>query len=135
MDLLLHQKPDFIFLDINMPNMSGMELLKTLKNPPDVIITTAYRKYALESYEFDVIDYLKKPFSFERFYKSIQKVQEKYKIQNIPTAETEAIKEPKNYLFVKSDKQIIKINFADIHFIEAYGDYVKVHTSKEVVWF
>jgi len=124
------------FLDINMPNMSGMDFLKTLKNPPNIIITTAYPEYALESYEFDVVDYLKKPFSFERFYKSIQKVQEKASTKSEPKASPQpALEKPetaKNYLFVKSDKKIIKINFTDILFAESYGDYIKIHTAGEI---
>ena len=134
MDLLFNQQPDLMFLDINMPNMSDMDFLKTLKNPPIVIITTAYREYALESYDFDVIDYLKKPFSFERFYKSIQKAQEKYKAgKDVSVPSKENIEQTKEYLFVKSDKKIIKIDFSNILFAEAYGDYIKIHTSKEVV--
>ncbi len=133
MDLLLHQQPELMFLDINMPNMSGMDLLKTLKNPPMIIITTAYREYALDSYDFDVVDYLKKPFSFERFYKAVQKAQEKFHSNETYQVKETIDDKEKNYFFVKSDKKIIKINFEDIQFIEAYGDYVKIHTSKEVI--
>ncbi|MDD2411450.1 MAG: LytTR family DNA-binding domain-containing protein [Bacteroidales bacterium] len=127
---------DLMFLDINMPKMTGISFLKILKDPPMVIITTAYSEYALEGFELDVIDYLKKPFPFERFFKAIQKVQEKL-ILNDPKANAElnaiAIQKSRGvdyerFIFIKSDKKNYKVNFSDICFIEALGDYIKVHT-------
>lgn len=127
---------DLMFLDINMPKMTGISFLKILKDPPMVIITTAYSEYALEGFELDVIDYLKKPFPFERFFKAIQKVQGKL-ILNDPKANAElnaiAIQQStgvdyERFIFIKSNKKNYKVNFSDICFIEALGDYIKVHT-------
>jgi len=130
MELLYNKQIDLIFLDINMPKMSGIDFLKSLKNPPLVIFTTAYREYALESYDLDVIDYLKKPFSFERFFKAIQKVQEKIKSKNTQRLEINSTTQTSNedkFIFVKSDKKIRKLNFSDILYVEALGDYIKIY--------
>ncbi len=132
MNALFQLQPDLAFLDINMPNLSGMELLKTLKNPPLVIITTAYREYALESYDYEVIDYLKKPFSFERFYKAVQKAQEKYLARDAIAFSTPIKELPKKYIFVKSEKKLIRIKLDDILYVEAYGDYIKIFSPKEM---
>lgn len=127
---------DLMFLDINMPKMTGISFLKTLKNPPMVIITTAYSEYALEGYELDVVDYLKKPFPFERFFKAIQKVQEKcnHKEQKSNDElvhvgiQQVAGNDYERFIFIKSNKKNYKVNFSDIYFVEALGDYIKVHT-------
>lgn len=133
MDLLIQRQPDVIFLDINMPNMTGMELMKTLNNPPAIIITTAYREYALESYDFNVVDYLKKPFSFERFYQAVQKTHERIKAKTTLVDITEKPDKVKEFIFVKSDKKIIKLSFIDIDYIESYGDYIKMHTINQMI--
>lgn len=127
---------DLMFLDINMPKMTGISFLKTLKNPPMVIITTAYSEYALEGYELDVVDYLKKPFPFERFFKAIQKVQEKCKHKEQKSndelvhvgVQQVAGNDYERFIFIKSNKKNFKVNFSDIYFVEALGDYIKVHT-------
>lgn len=117
-------KIDLIFLDINMPKLSGIEFLRNIKNPPLVIFTTAYTDYALESYELEAIDYLKKPFSFERFLKAVQKAGEQLKLIQIARQEEE-IKD--NYLFIKANKKVHKVSIDDIFFIEGLGDYIKIH--------
>lgn len=130
-----------MFLDINMPKMTGISFLKTLVNPPMVIITTAYSEYAIEGYELDVIDYLKKPFPFERFFKAIQKVQEKIilndrKINNeLPAIDVQQAvgSDYERFIFIKSNKKNYKVNFSDIYFIEALGDYIKVHTVEKTL--
>ena len=118
---------DLIFLDIEMPEMTGLELLSNLKNPPKVIIVSAYEQYALKGYEFDVIDYLLKPVSFDRFLKAVNRVHDLFQTEQ---------KESHDYIFVKSDKQLKKIQFTDILFIESMENYVVIQTtsSKEVVY-
>jgi len=113
---------DLIFLDIHMPHMSGMDFLKTLKNPPLVILTTAYPNFALESYELNVHDYLLKPISFERFLKSINRLLGKEQ-KIVP-----------DFFFVKADKKMIKINHENIIYVEGLKDYViiRLHQSRVV---
>jgi DNA-binding LytR/AlgR family response regulator len=130
MEYLQKQKTDILFLDINMPKMSGLEFVKTLSSPPAIVITTAYRDYAVEGFELDVVDYLKKPFPFERFLKAVNKAVEKvnskkdrYLIQmNQPVVES-------NFIFIREDKVNYKVNINDIFYIESVGDYIKVFTS------
>jgi DNA-binding LytR/AlgR family response regulator len=127
----LHNNPvDLLFLDLNMPELSGLEMLKTLTNPPKVILTTAYSEYALESYEYGVVDYLLKPIKLERFIKAVNKVVEQY---SEPT-NSEDIPEDLQYhtIFVKEDQVTYQIDLNDILFIEAYGNYLKVHTPEKV---
>jgi len=135
MDFLYKNEVDLIFLDINMPKMGGLDLLRSLKNPPIVIITTAYREYALESFDLDVIDYLKKPFAFERFFRAVQKAQEKLQTGGKSKPEkVEVASEKENYIFVKADSKIHKVNFQDVFYVEAYGDYVKIQLKdKQIV--
>jgi len=118
--MLKQQEVDVLFLDIEMPYMSGIELLKNLTNPPKVIFTTAYEKYAMEGYELEVMDYLLKPVSFERFLKSANKVYDYFKQQQQGvTAE--------DYFFVKADNKLEKISTADILFIEAMENYIAIY--------
>lgn len=116
---------DLIFLDINMPKLSGIEFLKTLKNPPLVIFTTAYSEYALDSYELNAIDYLKKPFSFERFCKAYFKAEELLALKNNAN-KTENLPNTDEFIFIKSDKKSYKVNISDIYYIEGLGDYIKI---------
>ena len=124
MEILQSQKIDLIFLDIRMPEMSGLAFLKTLTNPPAVIITTAYSNHAVEGFELNVTDYLVKPFSFERFLTAVNKV----KMKNSTTIETIQTKD--DYLFIKCENKIEKIFFNDILFIEALENYVIIQTEK-----
>lgn len=118
---------DLVFLDIEMPEMTGFELLSNLTNPPKVIIVSAYEQYALKGYEFDVVDYLLKPVSFDRFLKAVNRVHDLFQTEQ---------KESHDYIFVKSDKQLKKILFKDILFIESMENYVVIQTisSKEIVY-
>lgn len=118
---------DLIFLDINMPKLSGIEFLKTLKNPPLVIFTTAYSEYALDGYELNVIDYLKKPFSFERFCKAYFRAEELLILKESAN-KTEIFERAKDFIFIKSDKKTIKVNLDEIYYIEGLGDYIKLYT-------
>jgi len=127
MEVLQNEPMDLIFLDINMPRLSGINFLKSYKNPPMVIITTAYTEYALESYELNVLDYLKKPFSFERFLQAIQKAEDKMKA---PAEVAETVKDEREYIFVKANKKTINIKLDSIQYVEALGDYVKIYTKE-----
>lgn len=120
-------QPDLIFLDIEMPFLSGLDFLSTLHNPPKVILTTAYERYALQGYELDVVDYLLKPITFERFLKAVNKVFDQLK--------KEEKTEDEKFIFVKSDKSLKKIRLDDILFIESMENYIVIHTPacKEVV--
>lgn len=121
---------DLIFLDINMPKISGIDFLRNLVHPPMVILTTAYSEYALEGYELNIIDYLKKPFSFERFFKAYLKAEDYYQIRKNYQTDVESNNQ-KQFIFLKSDKKNIKINISEICFIEGLGDYIKVYTSAQ----
>ncbi|MEI6435133.1 MAG: LytTR family DNA-binding domain-containing protein [Bacteroidota bacterium] len=133
-DFLHEKEADLIFLDINMPKLTGIDFLKTLKNPPLVIITTAYAEYAIQGYELDVVDYLMKPFAFDRFYKAIQKAEEMLKGRESAHHETrEGDKPEDNFLFIKSSKKTFKVNLDQILYIEALGDYVKIFTTDKMI--
>lgn len=118
---------DLLFLDINMPRLSGISFLRTLKNPPLVIFTTAYSDYALEGYELDAIDYLKKPFSFERFCKAWYKAEELIRLKKAAENSTVHSGSEEDFVFIKSDKKSVKVKFSDIYYIEGLGDYIKLH--------
>ncbi len=122
---------DLIFLDLNMPKLKGFEFLRTLSNPPKVIVTTAYKEFALEGYELDVSDYLLKPFSFERFVKAVNKATSTTTISPAPTPATKL--EASESIFFKGDKKYFQVFINDILFVEAYGNYSKVHTTNEMI--
>jgi DNA-binding LytR/AlgR family response regulator len=124
-ELLNAREVDLIFLDIQLPGMTGLNFLRSLQYPPLVVLITAYAEYALESYEFNVIDYLLKPVSFERFSKMISKIVEGRLF-------TQAVKETnassRDHIFIKSNSKFFKVNFSEIIFIESMKDYLKIHT-------
>ena len=125
--VLNKQEVDLIFLDIQLPGMSGLNFLRSLPNPPLVVLTTAYAEYALESYEFNVIDYLLKPISFERFSKTINKIVDGRLF-------TQAAKEKDSgfadHIFIKSNSKFFKVNFSEIIYVEGMKDYLKVYTAE-----
>jgi DNA-binding LytR/AlgR family response regulator len=125
-DLLMQEKIDLLFLDIQMPKMTGMEFLKTISQPPMVIFTTAYPQYAVEGFEWNAIDYLLKPFSFERFWKAVSKARTMQEAITQPVVVSPG--EP-DYFFIKSDNKLIKIVYDDILFVEALQNYVAVYTT------
>lgn len=131
MEFLQTTSVDLLFLDINMPKLSGLSLLKTLQQKPNVIITTAYPEHAIEGFELSVTDYLLKPFSLERFIQAVQKVREK------PSLQKETVlmnsEEAATSIFVKSDKQIIKVDLNEISHIEAYGNYIRIYTDQMIL--
>jgi DNA-binding LytR/AlgR family response regulator len=124
---------DLLFLDIQMPVVTGIDFIKNTRIQPKVILTTAYREYALEGYELDIIDYLLKPISFIRFYKSINK----FRALNATTAATDIksseIETTSDHIFVNSNKMMIRIAFSDMLFIDSIKDYVRIHTANETI--
>ena len=121
-----------IFLDIQMPKLTGLDFLKNLRNPPLVILTTAYPQYALESFELDVLDYLLKPISFQRFLKAVEKAKDYYATHQSPSAtgtRLAAETEENDHIFVKTGTMLKKIFYDDILFAEALQNYVAIHTT------
>jgi DNA-binding LytR/AlgR family response regulator len=119
---LQENEVDLILLDIQMPHINGMQLLRSLDRPPMAIFTTAYSEYAAQGFELDAIDYLLKPFDYARFRRAIDKAQEyqRFLHKDEPT--------PSRFIFVKSEYQVIKINLDDIRYIEALDDYIRIYT-------
>ena len=124
-EILIKQEVDLIFLDIQLPGMTGLNFLRTIQDSPFVILTTAYAEYAIESYEFKVIDYLLKPISFERFSKAINKVVEGKLISQKTKTENALT----DHIYIKSSGKYFKINFSDIIYIEGMKDYLKICTA------
>ncbi|MDB5209786.1 MAG: chemotaxis protein CheY, partial [Sediminibacterium sp.] len=122
MDHLRSNNADLMFLDIHLPQIKGVTFLRTLSNPPAVIITTAYHEYAVEGYELNVVDYLLKPFAFERFLTAVNKVEKN--AHPLPAS----IENPKDYLLVSIQLKKVKILFSEILFIESQKEYVKIVT-------
>jgi DNA-binding LytR/AlgR family response regulator len=117
---------DIMFLDIEMPGVSGLDFLKNLPNPPHVILATAYPQYAAEAYELDVVDYLVKPIKLDRFVKAVNKAEEIIQLSK-QTAMLESIEN--DFIFIKSDRKYVKIRFDEIFFIEGLKDYVIIHAT------
>lgn len=118
---------DLIFLDVHLPKISGIEFLKSLANPPHVIITTAHAEYAWEGFELDVVDYLLKPIRFERFTRAIHKY---FQLSNTFHQEFNA---GNPCIFVRENKKVVKIHLCDIQYIEGLGEYIKIYTEKKKV--
>lgn len=122
---MLHSKEiDLLFLDINMPGLSGISLVKSLTKPPKVIFVTAYPEFAVEGFEVNALDYLVKPVSYERFLKSVNKARESLKLDK---------KLDEDSFLIKSDKKLFRIRFEEINYIEAFGDYLKVHIEGKML--
>jgi len=126
MSVINSHKADLIFLDIQMPKISGLQFFKSIQNPPPVIFTTAYPQHALEGFELNALDYLVKPISFERFLKAVLKAKEYYELRQQNNEKETAVK--KEYLFIKADGILVKINYDEILFIEALQNYVTIYT-------
>jgi DNA-binding LytR/AlgR family response regulator len=116
-----------LFLDIQMPRITGLDFFKSLQHPPPVIFTTAYPQYALEGFEVNALDYLVKPFSFERFLKAAMKAKEYYEVRE--TNQKEAI--AADYFFIKADNRLVKIEFDEVLYVEALQNYVTIHTASK----
>lgn len=146
-DGISENKPDIVFLDINMPEMTGIEFLQSFTSyKPHIIITTAFPQYALEGFEYNAVDYLLKPIAFSRFMKAIQKVSERFhlnaempvgfsnmeeNITNSSFKKPEGIKE--SFFMVKADKKLVKVNVNEISFVEGMKDYIKIHIPDQIV--
>lgn len=133
---LKENQPDLLFLDIQMPEITGIGLLKIMPRRPLVVLTTAYSEYAIEGYALDVADYLLKPITYERFLQSVEKIQTRLSGSNAgPTNTAPAVpaEAPVEYLFVKDGTKSVRINFADIQYIEGMKDYVRIHTPDRKV--
>ncbi len=128
-DVLKTEDIDLMFLDIQMPQLTGIDFLKSLKNPPLVIFTTAYPNYAIEGFELNALDYLLKPVSLERFMKAVNKAQNQLELQRGESASsnTEAVGD--DFIFVKADKKLVKIKYNEILYIEGLKDYVIIRTT------
>lgn len=118
---------DLIFLDIQMPKLTGIDFLKTLKNPPLVIFTTAFSEYAVEGYSLDVVDYLMKPITFDRFFKAVQKAQELFSLRRTAIHPKET---SNDHFFVKCDSKFEKVLFGEVRYIEAMQNYAVIHTQQ-----
>jgi DNA-binding LytR/AlgR family response regulator len=124
------KKTDLIFLDISMPFISGIEFIKSLQHAPAIILTTAHKEFAVESYELNVLDYLLKPISFERFMKAINKLDiQTVEIINPVTKDAEA----DAFIYVRSEKKNVRVLLKDILFIESLKDYIKIHTADKTI--
>lgn len=134
LSVLREKHVDLVFMDIQMPQITGIEFLKTLKHPPKVIITTAYRDYALEGFELDVVDYLLKPITFERFLKSVNKFYQMTlePIQGNSTSPAEKAHD-EGFIYVKENKKVIKIYLSEIRYVEGLSEYVQIYTDKRKI--
>lgn len=133
-ELIQKSQIDLIFLDIQMPDINGIQLLKSLKYKPMVIFTTAFEQYALESYDLDVIDYLLKPIPFDRFVKAANKALEYNNLRNMATAgsgSSQRSEKSNDFFFVKSEYQNVKISLPDILYVEGLKDYIKIYLSSK----
>ncbi len=129
---LQRQPIDILFLDIRMPQLNGLDLIKTIKNPPNVIITTAYQEYALEGYELDVVDFLMKPILFERFLKAVNKIlYDRNTLAEIPKMDTEKVSEP--FIYFRADRKMVKVMLDQILYIESMKDYIKIYSLGETI--
>lgn len=122
-EYLVRQSADLLFLDINLPDMSGISFMQSLVNPPPVIFTTAYPRYALDGFDLEIVDFLLKPFSYERFCKAVNKVMESLKMQGVQPHQGK--------ITLKSDRRIFRISTEEIRFLEACGDYVSFHFDEK----
>lgn len=133
-DALNNEDVDLMFLDIQMPQLTGVDFLKTLKNPPLVIFTTAYPNYAIEGFELNALDYLLKPISLERFMKAVNKAIDQIELQKKePVVGGGSSDENADFIFVKADKKLVKIKFDEIIYIEGLKDYVIIRMEKSRV--
>jgi DNA-binding LytR/AlgR family response regulator len=133
MPILAKEKIDLLFCDIQMPQISGVDFVRTLQHPPKVIFTTAYRDYAVDAFELNVVDYLLKPISFERFTKAINYFLELQSAQKEETNMVASEPENREFIFLKADKKHYKVNLTDVLYFESLGDYVIAFTTNNKI--
>ncbi|TKC07466.1 LytR/AlgR family response regulator transcription factor [Pedobacter frigoris] len=133
--ILQQGKIDLMFLDVKMPGLMGTELVRSLKNPPKTIFTTAYQDYALEGFDLNAVDYLLKPIPFDRFLKAIDKVFELYKVANnsIGISQQPVVQKSDVFLYLRVERKMVKVNVADIYWVESLKDYIKVVLKDKVL--
>jgi DNA-binding LytR/AlgR family response regulator len=128
-EFLKDNQPDLIFLDIEMPKVSGLQMLKRINIESMVILTTAFPQYALDGYELDIIDYLLKPFALHRFLKAVQKAKEFYEMKT----QSDGSSLPPSYIFIKSEKRIERVELSEILYAEVLGNYMTIHTDRKKI--
>ena len=129
-EMISRGEAQFLFLDIQMPKITGLEFMKTLQKPVPVIFTTAFPQYALDGFDLNALDYLVKPISFDRFLKAALKAKEYYEVRQKNDADKTPVAEAGDYFFIKADNKLVKVLFNDILFIEALQNYVVIHTQE-----
>lgn len=129
-EIIRKEKVDLLFLDIQMPQITGIEFIKSLSNPPMVVFTTAYSNYALEGFELNALDYLLKPISFDRFMKAVNKAMEQYDLITQDQGYVSFSDDNSDHFFVKADKKLVKVRFKDILYIEGLKDYVIIRMQE-----
>ncbi|KGL61900.1 LytR/AlgR family response regulator transcription factor [Polaribacter sp. Hel1_85] len=131
-EILNQQKVDLFFLDINMPDVSGLSLAKSINKNSKIIFTTAYREYAVDGFDLQAVDYLLKPIAFDRFLQAVNKFFET-KIVTKPSLDIEETLVKNNYIFVRSDRKMVKVVFDEILYVESLSDYIKIYTKENVL--
>lgn len=127
LEVLQQKQVDLLFLDIQMPGINGLELIRSLKNPPMVILVTAYQEHALDGFNLDVVDYLVKPVPFSRFLKAVEKARELYQIRQLPN---KSVQQDNDHVFVNANYSLVKVMLQDITFIEGLKDYVRINLKE-----
>lgn len=135
LEYIMKNEVDLVFLDIQMPQLNGVQFMKIVQGKCKIVLTTAYTEYALDGFENDAIDYLLKPISFERFYKAVQKSQHYFNAKNEPQVVTQVIETTPavDYIFVKTEYKLVKVNTDDILYIEGMQNYVAIYTKTEKI--
>lgn len=138
-DIIAREQIDAIFIDINMPDLNGMDFVRSLAAPPIVVFTTAYSEYAIDGYKVDAADYLLKPFSLDDFRKAAQRVKRRYDMEmaadmSLPPADAPTEEKPlhdDDTIFLKTEHRVVRVNIADIRYVEGMSEYLKVHLENE----
>ncbi|TJY33491.1 response regulator transcription factor [Pontimicrobium aquaticum] len=129
-NIISNNKIDLVFLDINMPEISGISFAKSINKDIKIIFTTAYRDYAVEGFELQAVDYLLKPISFDRLLKAVNTY---FEVYSKPNKNPQNLSENNDFMFVRANRQMIKIDFIDIYYIESYSDYIKIHLENKTI--
>jgi DNA-binding LytR/AlgR family response regulator len=131
-DVINNNQVDLVFLDINMPEVSGLTLAKALGKKTKVIFTTAYREYAIDGFDLQAVDYLLKPISFERFLKAVHNFFD-ISSQKVTSSDSVAKKNENHFIFVRSERKMVKVDFGEILYVESLSDYIKIHTNNKTI--